>query len=187
MFIAWLFLAITGLITLGLFWCSWWERETFTEWFPIVGHLDAFVANIKEEWIETEFWGDLIYFLAYISVIIIPAVLIFFGLALVTDGISNILPLPFEIVGGVLAAIGWNQNGALEMILYVIAVIFVVIGFITSMKVGFFNGLFGTLLLLGGLFLLPAALANLGLLLMIAIGVVVVIGAIYLFYLLIIS
>lgn len=187
MLLAWLFLMIIGLAILGLLWCAVWERETFIEWFPIVGHLDVFVDNIKDEVADYGFFGDILSFLAYVAVIIIPVVLIFFGFALVTDGTSNILPLPFEVAGGALAVIGWNQNGSLEMILYVIAAILVLIGCFISMKGGLFYGLFGTILLLGGLFLLPAALANFGLLLMIAIGIAVVIGAIYLFYLLITS
>lgn len=177
-----LILTIIGLTILGLFWCSWWGRETFIEWFPIVGHFDVFLDNINKKWGDSDFWGGLIWLLSYIAVIIIPVVLILIGFAFVTDGANKMLPFIFEVAGWILAVVGYNLNGVLEIVLFIFAVITVLIGFITSIKNGFFYGLFGTLLLLGGLFLLPAALANFGLLLIIAIGIAVIVALVYSFF-----
>lgn len=179
--LAWLFLMIIGLAILGLFWCSWWGRETFAEWFPIVHFTESLVENIKE-CVADEGFGNFLWLIGYCLVIIIPIALLFFGWALTGHDDGNPLPLIFHIVGGILAAVGWNQDGALEIILYVIAVLFVLIGLLTSMPGGFFSGLFGSVFLQGGLILLPAALANFGLMLMIAIGIGVIVLLIKVFF-----
>lgn len=179
--LVWLIVMIIGLTILGLLWCSWWGRETFAEWFPIVDFMDGLVESIRG-CVENEGLGDFLWLVGYCLVIIIPVALLIFGTALSSDGFDNIMPLIFHVAGGVLAAVGWNQDGALEIILYVVAALLVLIGLITSMQGGFFSGLFGSILLQGSLILLPAALANFGLLLMIAIGIGIIVLVIKAFF-----
>ena len=181
MLLAWLIMTIIGLSVLGLFWCSWWERETFSEWFPIVSYLDGLLKKIQESF-TAEWLGDTVWFLLYCFVIIIPVVLLFWGWALTSDGSDNILPTILHVLGGVLMAIGWNQEGVAEIVLYVIAGLFVLLGLSISLPSGFFSGVLGAILLHSGLILLPAALANFGILLMLAIGIGIVVVAIKLFF-----
>ncbi len=180
MFFVNLILMVIGFIILGLFWCSTWGRETFAEWFPIVSILDHFVNSTKD-WVSVEGVGEFLWGVMFLLVILVPLTILLFGYFMVTEAADGHHTLILYAIACLLTSIGWNLEGIWMILSFIAAGILFSIGLILSVKEQFWLGCIGSLLTVAGIFLLPAVLANLGVVVMTVIGIGVLVLMFYAF------
>ncbi len=145
--------------------------ETVCSWFPIINYIENVITDIS----EGKKSEDFILTIGVVIVIVITLALLILGVIFATNGLENNLPLLFNAIGSIMIVVGYNLDGKIGKLLFVLAGIFIIIGFIKNVKNGFFSSLFGTAFLQGGLVLLPSAIVNFVTLLCVAVMIVVLI------------